>query len=169
MKRYLCLGLLLVMAVCGAGCSTIQKKFTRKPKEGYKASTVYIEEKGPYQKQFSNEYYYKTHYTFWTSWHGELLDNLDGNQKKMLRAAQEAWNHLTEINRYLKPEKQAQLEPIKNDFEKIYRKIEKGSFRPSDKPMFRSDLEKIGRQIANDFYFDKVKDSLVTDTVDLGQ
>ena len=158
-----------VFVIHGTGCETVQKKFTRKPKEPrHKPATVYIDQGGPYQKKYSNEYYYKTHFTFWTSWHEELLGDLDGNQKKMQRSAGETWNHLTEMSKYLRPEKQTELKPLMDDFEKIYRKIEKGNFRASDQPMFRSELEKIGRIIASNFYYDKVKDSLIPDAVDLG-
>ena len=162
--------ILVFAAIAGStGCSTMQKKFTRQKKEPkHTPATVFIDPTGPYQKKYSNDYYYKTHFTFWTSWHGELMSNLDGNQKKMRRCAEEAWNHLTEMNKYLNEEKQAQLKPIKDDFEKIYQKIERGNFRKSDVPTFRAELEKIGRLVANDFYFNKVQDSLVADKVDLG-
>ena len=157
---------LFMITVHWVGCASVQKKFTRKLKAPeHNAAAVYIEDQGPYQKKFSNEYYYKTHFTFWSSWHEELLGDLDGNQKKMQRSAQETWNHLTEMNKYLKPEKQIELKPLMDDYEKIYQKIEKGNFRPSDKATFYSELEKIGRIIAGNFYYNKVKDSLVPDSV----
>ena len=161
--------ILFIMTVHWVGCSTLQKKFTRKKKEpAHSAAAVYLEDPGPIQKKFSNEYYYKTHFTFWTSWHDEMLGNLDGNQKKLQRASEEAWNHLTEVDKLLGQQKETELLPLKNEFEKIYLKIEKGNFRPSDVPMFRTDLERIGRLIASNFYYDKVKDFLVPDKVDLG-
>ena len=168
MKKRIGLILLLVF-VSSVGCSTVQKKFTRKKKEpAYKPAAVYLDQAAPYQKKYSNEYYYKTHFTFWKSWNEELIGNLDGNQKKMQRSAEEAWKHLTELSKYLKPEKQAELGPLMGDFESIYRKIEKGNFRKSDQPMFRSELEKIGRLIAGNFYYGKIKESVLPDAVELG-
>lgn len=167
MKRKIGFVLLLVF-LSSVGCATVQKKFTRKKKEpAHKPAAVYIEQEGSYQKKYSNEYYYKTHFTFWTSWHEELLGDLDGNQKKMQRSSEEAWNHLVEMSKYLKPEKRAELAPLKVDFEKIYQKIKKGNFRPSDKPLLRTELERIGRIIASNFYYNKIKDNLTPDTVSL--
>ena len=85
-KSFLRLAALLTLAAAFAGCATMQKKFTPKKKVQAQHSVVYLEE-GPYQKKYSNEYYYKTHYTLWKSWHSELLDNLGGNHKKVERDA----------------------------------------------------------------------------------
>ena len=160
----------LAVSVLGAtGCSTVQKKFTRKPKgPAHQAAAVYLQEEGPYQKKYSNEYYYKTHFTFWNSFHQDMLEDLDGNEKKLRRSAEEAWNHLTSMGEYLNEEKRAQLEPLKDNFNKIYQRIERGNFSKNEVPLFRSELEKIGRIIAANFYYDKVKESLVPDKVDLG-
>ena len=101
------IGLVLILAmVGGSGCASVQKKFTRKKVEPTHVAAVMTFEEGAYQKKFSNDYYYKTHFTMWQSWHEELLNQLGGNSKKVARCAQEAAGHLTEMRRYLTPEKQ---------------------------------------------------------------
>ena len=158
------------MALGMAGCASsesIAKKFIRKKKEPeHTPSTVFLEE-GPYQKKFSNDYYYKTHYTLWKSWQGEIVDNLNGNAKRLERSAEEAYSHLEQMSRYLKPEKKAELMPLVEELDKYRTKIGSGSLSRSEAMGLRSDLERLERLVANDFYYDKVKDQLVADQVDL--
>jgi len=163
--------LAVILVVGTAGCASvsgIEKKFIRKKKTPeHVAAAVYIEQ-GPYQKKYSSEYYYKSHFTFWKSWQNELLNNLGGNQKKVERCAEEAWNNLTEMNKYLVPAKQAELAPNLESLGRIAAKISGGNYSRSEKGDVRAELEKIQRIVSNNFYYDKVKNDLVPDTVDLG-
>jgi hypothetical protein len=158
---------LLVLSLVG-GCAGVQKKFTRKKKEKKVASSIFIDE-GPYQKQFSNDYYYKNHYTLWKSWHDELLDQLGGNQKKVSRAAQEAYNHLSEMGSYLVPEEKAKLDPEVKSLQSIVKQLESTSISKSSLGPLRVELEKIKRLVANDFYFNKVQDKIIAENVDLDE
>ena len=163
--RFVVAGMLLLEL---AGCASVQKKFTRKPKTpSHIPAAIYLQE-GPYQKKFSNEYYYKTHFTMWKSWHGELINELGDNQKKVSRCAQEALGHLTEMNRYLNAQKQAELAPSLDELSQIGQRIERGVISDAEVGSLRVDLERISRQIGNNFYFDKVQTSLTPETVDLG-
>lgn len=164
MRKAICL--VLAAVVMATGCATVQKKFTRKKKEKRVVNAIFIDD-GPYQKQFSNEYYYKNHYTLWKSWHDELINQLGGNRKKVERCAQETYNHLSDLSNYLKPEKRAELKPIVEDLARIVNKIESGSYSDSDEGGMRTELEKIKRLIANDFYYNKIKDELLADEIDL--
>ncbi len=167
-KRFLSFLLLVVFVAGLAGCATVQKKFTRKKRTPkHTPASIYFQE-GPYQKKFSNDYYYKTHYTFWRTWQDELITQLGGNQKKVARSAQEALGHLTEMNRYLAPEKQAELKPQLDDLTRITRNIEGRGLSDSEIGSVRVELEKIKRIVSNGFYYDKVKDQLLPDTIDLG-
>ena len=170
MRRKLFLGMVVFLALGMTGCASsdsIAKKFMRKKKEPeHKASTVFLDE-GPYQKKFSNDYYYKTHYTLWKSWQGEIVDNLNGNAKRLERSAEEAYSHLEQMSRYLQPEKKAELMPLVEELDKYRTKITNGTLSRSEAMSLRSDLERLERLVANDFYYDKVKDQLVADQVDL--
>ncbi len=162
---------ILALVLCGAmlsGCATVQKKFTRKKPEKRKAAAVFLQE-GDYQKQYTNDYYYKTHYTQWGTWTDELLLQFGGNRKKMRRCAEESLGHLTEMNRYLQEPKQKELEPFLVDLKRIEKKIDDNTYSESDESMMKADLEKIKRMVASNFYYDKVKDSVLPDRVDLGQ
>ena len=169
MRKKIIYGLLILTVLGSAGCETLPKKFIRKKKAPkHVASVVYLDE-GPYEKQFSNEYYYKNHYTLWKTWHDDVLKNLTGNSKKLQRAAEEAYSHLEQMGNYLKPEKQASLKPMVDTLGSYRQKFDRGAFTPSDAGNARSELEKVKRLVANDFYFDKVKGDVLPDKVDLGQ
>jgi hypothetical protein len=168
MKKWIA-GLVVVICLSSAvGCASVQKKFTRKKKEPkHIPAAVYFDE-GPYQKKYSNDYYYKTHFTLWKTWHGELLTQFGGNNKKVTRCAQETLNHLTDMHKYLTFEKQAELEPQLTALKKITERLETRGYGSSEEAGVRTELEKIRRIVANDFYYDKIKTHLAPDTVELG-
>ena len=161
-------GILAVLFIATAGCASVQKKFTRKKKEPkHVAAAVYFEE-GPYQKKYSNVYYYKMHYTMWKSWQDDLINGIGGNRKKTSRNAEESLNHLTELSHYLMPEKKKELEPILQDLTRLVKKIDLGAYSNSENADLRVELQKIKRLVGNNFYFDKVSNEIFPDTVDLG-
>ncbi len=168
MTKHRWIAFVLALALLNAaGCANVQKKFTRKKKEPARIPAVMYVEQGPYQKPYSNDYYYRTHYTMWRTWHDELIDQLGGNNKKVSRCAEESYNHLSQLAEYLLPEKKAALEPILKDLERVTRRIRSGGYAASEEPSMRSDLERIGRLVANDFYYNKVKDQVLPDQVAL--
>lgn len=168
MRKNIVWVLMLVVLFQLAGCATVQKKFTRKKKEpAHKPAVIYTEE-GPYQKKYSNDFYYKTHYTMWTTWHDEVLNQLGGNGKRLARAAEETMSHLNEMSHYLDPTRQAQLKPYQDSLNQICQKLSSRSHSKSDEPGIRTEMERLRRVISSNFYYDKIKDSMVTDKVDLG-
>jgi hypothetical protein len=158
--------LILAALLAGvSGCETLPKKFIRKKKEpAYRPSTVLLDE-GPYQKQYSNEYYYKQHFTLWRTWHSELITQLGGNHRQVARAAQESLGHMQDMNRYLKPERQTEMAPLLEEMGKITKRIEAGTYSKTDALAMRSDIERVQRQVASNFYYDKIKQDLIEDTV----
>src|SRR3989338_1464137 len=168
MKKWGGFFLVLVMAINVAGCASVQKKFTRKKKEPRHIPAVVYLEEGPYQKKYSNVYYYKTHFTFWKSCQDELINQLGGNGKKVSRAAQEALSNLQEMNQYLTPAKQEELRPQMDALAKIAQRIESGGYPDSEVGGVRVELEKIRRIVSNNFYYDKIKNDLLPESVDFG-
>ncbi len=168
MKKWVGFFLVLVMAMNVAGCASVQKKFTRKKKEPRHVPAVVYLEEGTYQKKYSNVYYYKTHFTFWKSWQDELINQLGGNGKKVSRTASEALGHLQEMNHYLTPVKQEELKSQLDALTKIAQRIESGGYPDSEVGGIRVELEKIRRIVSNNFYYDKIKDDLLPESIDLG-
>src|SRR3989338_2028103 len=169
MKKWIGFLLMGVVLINSAGCASVQKKFTRKKKEPrHIPAAVYLQETGSYQKKYSNDYYYKTHFTFWKSWQDELINQLGGNNKKVTRSAQEALGHLREMNNYLTPLKQEELRPQLDSLAKINQRIESSGYSDAEIGSLRVELERIMRIVSNNFYYDKVKNEIIPETVDLG-
>lgn len=168
MRKWFWILLIALMVFDAAGCATVQKKFTRKKKEPKHVPTAIYLQEGPYQKKYSNAYYYKSHYTFWKSWHEDLLKQLGGNHKKVARCAQEASGHLNEMYQYLVPEKQSSLKPQVDALNKIAKQIESRQFTQSEEGPMLVELQKIKRIVSNDYYFNKVQNDLLPDKIDLG-
>jgi len=159
---------MLVIVTTMTGCATVQKKFTRKKKVPDRIAPVIYIEQGPYQKKYSNSYYYKTHFSLWKSWHDDLLTQLGGNGKKVSRAGQEVYSNAVEMNRYLNPEKQAEFKIHVDALKKVLDEMERATSRSVEKASFRVELERIRREIANGFSYESVKGDLLPDAVDLG-
>lgn len=168
MKKKLVLALAVLSALQASGCASVQKKFTRKKKEPKHVAAAMFVEEGPYQKKFSNDYYYRTHYTMWRTWLDELVSQFGANRKKTERCAQEAYSNLQQLGQYLDDQKRAEFEPLVKDMGRIVQRIEAGNYSDSEEPGMRIELEKIGRLVANDFYYNKVKANILPDRVDLG-
>lgn len=164
--RWAALIFVLVFVTALPGCASVQKKFTRKKAQPkYVAQSLAIDQ-GPHEKKFSNEYYYKTHYTYWKAWHGEWIDGLTGNRKRTSRNAEETVSHLEEMARYLTPEKTAGLKEAIEEIRKIQSRMQSGQY--SSWGSIKVDLEKWRRIIASDYSFESAKEGLIPDTVDLG-
>ena len=167
MRKKLFYGILVLCMMALTGCETLPKKFTRKkPKPEHTPSVVYVDQ-GNFQKKFSNEYYYKTHFTLWKTWQDEVLLNLGGNSKKMARSADEAYSHLEQMNRFLKPEKQAEFKPLLDESKRLMDRLDKGNDSRTTVMAMKSDLETLRRRINNNFYYDKVKEGVLPDAVEL--
>jgi hypothetical protein len=169
MKRIGWAVLILFLAVEAGGCATVQRKFTRKKKEpAHVAQVVYIENE-PYQKKYSNGYYYKTHFTLWKGWQDELIAGFGGNRKKTARNAEEAVSHLEEMQKYLAQAKQQELGMLTLQLRGLHDKIEIGQYSWSEVGPMKIELEKMKRLIENNFYYEKVKGDILPETVDLGE
>lgn len=166
-KKMISLFLLALLIAPMTGCATVQKKFTRKKKEpAHIPAAIYFEE-GPYQKKYSNVYYYKTHYTLWKTWHEDLLKVIGGNRLKLQRCAEESLNHLTQMRGCLVPEKQKELDPLLKQMTDYVKKIDLGAYSRSEEAGMRTELQKLKRLVDNDFYYDKVAGQILPDTVNL--
>ncbi len=159
--------ILICLAVTAAGCETLPRKFIRKKKEPAHVSAVMFTDEGGSQKSFSNEYYYKMHYTLWKTWHDDMILNLTGNAKKLTRCTDEAYSHLEQMQAYLKPEKGSELKVSLDELSKYRTRIKSQTLSRSEAATFKTDLDRIRRQVVNNYYYDKVKEHVLPDVVEL--
>lgn len=167
-RRILAALIVLALAAGTTGCATVQKKFTRKKKTPERNRSVIYLDEGAHQKKYSNAYYYKTHFTFWRTWHDELIDNLrNGNNKRLRRSLQEVVSHLTEMSGSLEPEAKSGLDEQIGRLELIRGRIESGYYNAGFENL-RPEIEQIGRVLNSNYSYGKVQDKLRPDQVDLG-
>ncbi len=159
---------LILIAAAGtgglAGCASMKQKFIRKPKERVVQPVVYTQDK--YVKQYSHKYYYTTHFSNWRTWQDELLNSMGTNAKRQERAIQEVLQNLVAMQKYLNDPKKSELGVQIAEVQEAEAAMESGK-NASDASV-RLQLERTRRIINSGFYFDKVKDSIVPDEVDLG-
>ncbi len=158
-----------MMVIQLVGCASFEKKFTRKSKKPEHIPAVVYFEEGAHKKQYTNVYYYKMHFTLWKNWQAELIEAVGGNSKQLERSAQETRNHLDEMMRYLTPEKQEELGRYRESLIQILDRLTDHALDTTYAEKSKSDLERIKRGISNNFYYDKVKEDVLVDKVDLGQ
>ena len=170
-KKFLIfLVILLTLQISGCASSTFAKKFIRKKsKPDYTPSMVYTDQ-GPYQKQYSNEYYYKTHFTMFKASLEDAVDSaVGGNGKRLRRALEETHSHLDQMSHYLKPQKAAELAPAMEAVQKNLALLRRTSMSSSREVEMKMDLERLMRLVSSNFYYDKVKEDVLPDDVTLGE
>ena len=164
LKRLLTLVLLACVASSFIGCATAKKKFIRKRPDKAVQPVMYTEEEQV--QKYSNKYQYTTHFTYWRTWHSELLAYLGQNTKREKRAAEEAVGHLDGMKRYLTEPKKSELETEIAVLKDALVTIERGM--SGQRVNLTQKLERSQRVINSDFQFEKVKAFIVPDQVDLG-
>ena len=65
-------------------------------------------------------------------------------------------------------EKKAELKPMLDDMKRIMNRFSTTGYGDSERAGLRAELEKIKRLIANDFYYNKIKESVPQEQVNLG-
>lgn len=149
-----------------SGCAAAKKKFIRKRKPPAVRPVVFTEEK--HVPEYSQKYYYTTHFTYWKTWHGDLLNYLGQNAKRVSRASEEALNHLEEMHRYLREPKKSELRKEIDVFKGLTERIRSGASHQGTAGL-RQKLERSQRVINSGFYYDKVKPFIVPDKIDLSE
>lgn len=139
------------------GCEAVRKKFTRKKKEAVKMPRIYQLKK--YEKMPTPELY-KKHYSYWASWHSELIKVLGQSHKKDMRCIEEIIGNLRDMQNVLIPEKGDKLAPHIDKLAKLKDMIFNKDLSDANKDYVRMTLEREERIIKREFSYSKVKNYL---------
>ena len=160
----ICIGLLSVALIAG-GCEPLRKKFIRQKKKDQRglSETIPILEPIDYpEKIHSASEDYKQHYSLWQVWHREFLNSLDtaSNVKQELYDLVQLIAQLQEMQKLLAPEKNSKLSILIARFQSLKEDVSQpGLFRNTTNIKLRAEL--LGKQIREEYRFNKVKDSLI--------
>lgn len=157
MKKAVSILLALFLLFNITGCEAMKKKFTRKKKAPVKMPRIY--QVREYEKKPTPELY-KKHYSYWESWHSELLKVLGRNHKKDMRCIEEITAHLSDMRNMLMPEKAAELEPRIDKLIRVKEIMAREDLTQFNKHTVIITLEREDRAIKRGFEFDKVKNYL---------
>jgi len=140
-----------------AGCETIQRKFTRKPKEPVKPVPKFYEEE--YKSEYPNSTLYDNHYMYWKAWMDELITALEGdNNKKQKQTVEYALGEIKSMQRYLMDVKAQELQKDIDDLDKIAKKINLGTLTSGMAISLRVDADRHLMRVKKDFSLSQVKD-----------
>ena len=155
------IAVLVIAALCLnlAGCETLRKKFTRKKKEPVKMPRIYQVKK--YEKKPTPELYRK-HFSYWASWHSEMIKALGKNSKKDKLCIDEIVSNLNDMHNILLPEKAAALRAHIDKLVKVKDIVYNEEISQFNKTYVIRTLEREERFIKRDFIYAKVKDKLRT-------
>ncbi|MEE8359602.1 MAG: hypothetical protein V3S04_01590 [Candidatus Omnitrophota bacterium] len=159
MKRFMAVVLILFLAFELTGCETIQRKFTRKTKKKSIRPRFYTE--GLYETRPALELY-MMHYTYWKSWHEDLVTSAGRNSKRDAMAITNALSHLNDMKRYLLEEKAEELNKYIVQTKSITDRISKGGSE-MNLGNYKQRLDTIKTRIIRNFYYKKVREYIKED------
>lgn len=151
--------LCFVFSLCG--CEAFARKFTRKKKKQDKPAEAMVLAPEVYaDRQVTNQDSYRKHYTFWSSWQDELIDNISDSSpsiRKQLDSAQEAINNLEEMKKLLQPEKQSLADIYISSMAVLKSALEQDLYA-NNIWANRREAEDLKRQISRSLQYRHVKD-----------
>ena len=144
------------------GCAEFKEKFMRKSKEEKVKTQKYYAVK-KYDIHPSLELYTKR-YTFWKSWHREILDVLAGDSNKKKNVAMEqATSNLFDMQRMLVDEKAEKMQPYLDKMVKLSKRIRIETLTQGNEVRIRHQLETMETEIKRNFSYNKMKNFIRED------
>lgn len=161
MKRPLAIVLALLLVMGLTGCEAVQRKFTRKKKREPVRPVFYEEGMGAQTRP--NIELYMMHYTYWKTWHDELIEEAGVNAKRDRLASGEVISNLTDMRKRLVDEKAGELQGYIDQTAKITAELTRGKATTMRLGYLKQRLDKIGTRIARHFYYKKVREYIKPD------
>ena len=154
-----------VIAATAAGCESLERKFTRKPKTPTERPNPVIVFQD-YSQAMTPLERYRKHYLMFGYWNGELLEALQVpalNPKRITRASTESLSELTALRNLLESDLAGRLDPVIEARTAIDRQVQGASFGAAQAIRIVQVVEAQTRQINREFFWRDVQDHLKTD------
>lgn len=166
-KCRLCVFLFAVCCVlpAGTGCESLQRKFTRKPKNPAPPPTPIVQFVD-YSKGLTPLDRYRKHYLLFDYWNDTLLSELQSkspNAKRLRRASVDALAELRALQDFLDEGTRERMNPLIEERSKIEEQLERMQPNPSMLSTWYRRLEFQKRQIGRDFFWRDVENHMRSD------
>ncbi len=144
------------------GCEAFVRKFTRKSKKSDTPIEMVLvpeEYKGP---NMSKEEIYRQYYTYWRTWHDELLNSLaqSASLKKRMDCAEQALKNLVYLRNMLTADGQKSFDAQIARLNDLLGEIKNDPYGGNNSRSFR-EAEKIKSSIHKGFIYPKIKHYLL--------
>ena len=159
-----CLALLVTCCLLpvAAGCESLQRKFTRKPKHQQSAPTPIINFQD-YSRAMTPLERYRKHYLMFDYWNSEFIETLQSNPlnpKRFRRASTESLAALETMKGLLTEGMAVRFEPLIEERAMINRELQSGSISLARANALWRSLEAQTRQIHREFLWRNVESQL---------
>ncbi|MBI3320642.1 MAG: hypothetical protein HYZ91_00035 [Candidatus Omnitrophica bacterium] len=148
------------------GCESLQRKFTRKPKDPTAAPSPILTFQD-YTQAMTPLDRYRKHFLMFDYWNEDLMvalqettPNSAVNPKRLKRSSGESLAELRTLKALLVEEVGARLEPLIEERATIDRQLQRGDFSATELHRLSRTLEAQTRRIHRDFYWRDVEDHL---------
>ena len=144
------------------GCESLQRKFTRKPKQPPAAPSPIIQFQD-YTMALTPLDRYRKHYLMFSYWHDALLDGLEAiplNSKRFRRASEESLGELNILQGLLTDDLAIRLTPIIEERAAIDHQLQHRQLGEAQARIIWRTLESQERRIHREFYWRDVVDHL---------
>jgi hypothetical protein len=156
--------MLLAALVAGAaGCESLQRKFTRKPKHAPKPLDPIIKFED-YTHAMTPLDKYRKHYMMFNYWNSELisaLENKTPNPKRFRRASTDSLAELETLNRLVSGDVSQRFSALIDERRDLDRRLQRPGFMPSQAPAILRLLERQTREIQREFFWRDIETSIV--------
>jgi hypothetical protein len=145
-----------------AGCESLQRKFTRKPKNPGPAPTPIIQFQD-YTRAMTPLDRYRKHCLMFDYWNHDLLDALGSrpiNPKRYKRSSSESLLELETMRGLLQDEQAQRLDPLIEERAKLNRQLQDGNVPDPSVSMLTRVLEAQSRTIQREFSWRDMEEHL---------
>jgi len=161
MKKIILITLTLILMLELTGCETLQRKFTRKKKKQPIKPRFYQE---GLAETRPNLELYMMHYTYWKSWHEDLVVNAGVNSKRDALACSEVIGNLLDMKKRLVEEKAKELDIYIEQLKKITKELMAGGSTAMRLGYLKQRMDMIRSRIVRKFYYKKVREYIKPDS-----
>ncbi len=161
-KKIISLILIFCIFSTLGGCEAFRRKFVRKKKTPDEPIEMILEPQAYPDVPVVSEAMYREYFTFWKSWHTELISFLEkgANVKKQKECIQEAVMNLTKLSQLLQEELSNKLIRYIKELQGIKSQIDTGNLSSDTTNILRRKLEDLKFRIDKEFVYSKVKDNI---------